>query len=202
MRTRRSPVLASLGIALIVLSLIAAGCTSASPFPDDAANFYESLDLESPTRAVETFSDAFARKDFMTVWLTLDKRAQFEFESSFNLLQYSHLIDMDAVPDMQAEIVAAYSYENRETTDRWYLFDRLMMIADRHDAYLIDLSGRVTPGDESMVGEDVEVLGVVEGIRGEVRFRLVESPSGRWRVYQVVVPGGDESAIPWSVPSG
>jgi hypothetical protein len=77
-----------------------------------------------------------------------------------------------------------------------------MMIADDHDAYLIDLSGEVTLGEESQVGDDVEVSSVVEGIEGEIRFRLVQSPSGRWRVFQVIVLGGDETAIPWSVPSG
>jgi len=74
-----------------------------------------------------------------------------------------------------------------------------MMIANRNDAYLIDLSGNVTPGNESSVGDDAEVVSVVEGIEGEVRFRLTQSPSGRWRVHQVIVPGGDEDIIPWSV---
>lgn len=187
---------------VLVFGLIGAGCTAVSSDSDGARNFYESLDLASPSAAVETFSDAFARNDFMTVWLTFDVTTQERIGDSFDLLQWPILIDTDAVPNMGSEMASILSLDNLETTDRWYLFDEIMMIADRNDAYLIDLSGDVTLGEESQVGDDVEVSSAVEGIDGEVRFSLVESPSGRWRVYQVIVPGGDETAIPWSVPSG
>lgn len=188
-------------IALVLaLGLIGAGCTAESSDSDGAMNFYESLDLTSPAAAVETFADAFARKDFMTVWMVLDVSTQERVEQSLNLLQWSGLIRIDAVPDWGSEIASFLSLENLETTDRWYIFDGIMMIADDHDAYLIDLSGGVIPGEESQVGDDVEVSGVVEGIEGDVRFRLVQSPGGRWRVRQVIVPGGDEDMIPWSVP--
>ncbi len=185
----------------LVLGLIGAGCTAESSSSDGAGNFYESLDLASPTAAVETFSDAFGRKDFMTVWLALDVRTQVMAGASFDLLQWSNVIDTAAVPDMRSELDSVLSFDSIESTDRWYVFDRIMMIADRNDAYLIDLSGDVTVGEELQVGDDVEVSGVVEGIDGAVRFRLTQSPSGRWRVHQVIVPGGDEGMIPWSVPS-
>ncbi|MFV1962427.1 MAG: hypothetical protein ACC658_11415, partial [Acidimicrobiia bacterium] len=184
---------------VLVLGLIGAGCSAESSDSDGAVNFYESLDLASPSAAVETFSDAFAQNDFMTVWLVLDITAQRRVEVYFDLLQWKMVIRTDAVPDMGSEIASALSLESLETTDRWYIFDRVMMIADRNDAYLVDLSGNVTPGNESSVGDDAEVVSVVEGIEGEVRFRLTQSPSGRWRVHQVIVPGGDEDIIPWSV---
>ncbi len=186
---------------VLMLALIGAGCTAESSDSSGARNFYESLDLASPSAAVETFADAFARKDFMTVWLTFDVRTQEMLGASFDLLQWRNVIDTDAVPNRGSEIASVLSFDNLETTDRWYIFDEFMMIADRNDAYLIDLSGDVTLGEESHVGDDVEVSSVVEGIDGEVRFRLTQSPSGRWRVYQVIVPGGDETAIPWSVPA-
>ena len=192
----------NLGVIALVLALglIGVGCTAKSSGSDGAVNFYESLDLASPSAAVETFSDAFARNDFMTVWLVLDRQAQFVASQHIDWLQYRNLIRTDAVPDMQAEVSSLFVLDDLETTDRWNIFSQIMMIADRNDAYLIDLSGEVTPGDESQVGEDVEVASVVEGIEGEVRFRLTESPSGRWRVHQVIVSGGDEDMIPWSVP--
>jgi len=52
---------------VLMLALIGAGCTAESSDSSGARNFYESLDLASPSAAVETFADAFARKDFMTV---------------------------------------------------------------------------------------------------------------------------------------
>lgn len=184
---------------LLVLGFSAAGCSGSSD-SDGAGNFYESLDLASPTAAVETFTDAFADKDFMTVWLAFDINAQNRVEHYSNLLQWPILLRTDAVPNHGSQIGSVLSFDNLETTDRWYIFDQMMMIADEHDAYLVDLSGDVAVGEESAAGDDVEVSTVVEGIDGEVRFRMVQSPSGRWRVLQVIVPGGDEDLIPWSVP--
>lgn len=185
---------------LLAASLIGASCSVDSQDSDGAANFYESLDLASPSEAVETFTDAFAEKDFMTVWLAFDINAQQRVENYFNLLQWPNLIRTDAVPNIGSETASILSLDNLETTDRWYLFDVMMTTADEHDAYLIDLSGAVTISEESQAGDDAEVSTVVEGINGDVRFRLVQSPTGRWRVYQVIVPGGDEDLIPWSVP--
>ncbi len=136
----------------------------------------------------------------MTVWLAFDINAQNRVEHYFNLLQWPILLRTDAVPNHGSQIGSVLSFDNLETTDRWYVFDQMMMIADEHDAYLVDLSGDVAVGEESAAGDDVEVSTVVEGIDGEVRFRMVQSPSGRWRVLQVIVPGGDEDLIPWSVP--
>ena len=88
---------------------------------------------------------------------------------------------------------------------QWSFFDDLMLAAARHEAFLIDLSGEVTIQSAAAgtpLGDDavVDVVGAVEGIDGEVIFRTVQAPSGRWRVRQVVVPGGDEEMIPWAVP--
>ena len=78
----------------------------------------------------------------------------------------------------------------------WYIFDRIMLLADQHDAFLVDLSGQVT----LEATESSDVLATVEGIEGEVVIKTTESPAGSWLVHQVIVPGGDEELIPWSVP--
>lgn len=185
---------------VLALGLIGAGCSAESSDSDGAVNFYESLDLASPSAAINTFSDAFARNDFMTVWLVLDRQAQLVAEQHINLLQYGNLIRRDDVPNIGAEVSSVFDLDGLETSDRWNMFSQFMMIGDDHDAYLIDLSGEVTLGDESLVGEHTEVVAAVEGIEGDVLFRLTQSPSGKWRVNQVIVPGGDEDMIPWSVP--
>ena len=45
------------------------------------------------------------------------------------------------------------------------------------------------------------MIAELEGVDGEVIIRLSKSPKGTWRVRQVIVPGGDETQIPWSVPT-
>jgi hypothetical protein len=119
-----------------------------------------------------------------------------------NLLAYDRLITANAVDDVSEELQQALSFETLETADPWYAFDQFMLIADRHDAFLIDLSGEVTPGEWEGAAGTAEVPAEVEGVDGEVAFRLVHSATGRWRVRQVIVPGGDTESIPWSVPAG
>jgi hypothetical protein len=98
------------------------------------------------------------------------------------------------------------SIENLEQSDLSYQFDMLMQGAQRHSRLLIDLSQGVTlrevmqprsSGEQSYV----EVIADVKGIQEPVVFRTVQGPSGRWRVLQVIVAGGDEMFLPWSIPS-
>jgi hypothetical protein len=46
----------------------------------------------------------------------------------------------------------------------------------------------------------MDVIAEVEGIQGVVIFRMVQAPSGNWRVYQVIVEDGDTEMVPWAVP--
>ena len=114
----------------------------------------------------------------MTVWLAFDINAQNRVEHYFNLRQWPILLRTDALPNHGSHIGSVLSFDNLETTDRWYIFDQMMMIADEHDAYLVDLSGDVAVGEESAAGDDVEVSTVVEGIDGEVRFRMCNHRAG------------------------
>jgi hypothetical protein len=87
--------------------------------------------------------------------------------------------------------------------DLMYLFDQIMLAAKKHSALLIDLSGEVTiissELSETTKEDALDIITNVEGIEGQVVFRMVQAPSGRWRVFQVIVPGGDEEMWPWGV---
>lgn len=168
--------------------------------PGEARTYYESLDLGSPEAAVATFTEAFAADDFMTVWLALDSEAQFRFQQYFNLLEYDGFIRTDAVPGFQDELRRIFDLDTMEMSyDGWYVFDQVMLLADRHGAFPIDLSGKVTLGDARIEGESAALTASVTGIGDGVEFRLERSPSGRWKVLQVLLPGGDPEAIPWGV---
>jgi len=104
--------------------------------------------------------------------------------------------------DLQDELHQAFDFESMETTDPWYMFDQLMLIADRHHAFPVDLSGKVIFEEAEASGDIAGLAAELEGIDGQVTFRMSQSPSGRWRVHQVIVSGGSEKSIPWSLPSG
>ena len=193
-----------LGVSGIALFLRPSAGENGSLSLGGARTYYEALDLSSPREAATTFVDAFSRDDFMTVWLVLDRSAQSEWQQDFNLLRYFQLIDTDAFADfgntLQAEFFPSDTWES---FDMWYLFDRLMLLADRYDAFLIDLGGQVTiTGETVSAGSGfTDVIAKVAGIDGDVTLRMTQSPSGVWRVRQVIVVGGDAQSIPWSTPS-
>jgi hypothetical protein len=192
-------------VVMLAMCLGVVGCSDdggAGPLPGGARTYYESLELGSPVAAAATFTDAFARDDFMTVWLVLDAQAQFAFQQYVNLIEYDGLIRSDAIEgDLAALLQEAWAVDNPDRSiDAWYLFDQVMLIADRHDAFSIDLSGEAVFGVAEPGNGYSDVPAEVEGIDGEVVFRVTGSEGDRWRVHQVIVPGGDEERIPWSVP--
>jgi hypothetical protein len=169
--------------------------------------FYETLDLDTPKSAVRTFTRAFQREDFMSVYLILATRTQFIIHQQINLMMYDQWFDTAYIEEIFEDVtVFSEGIGKAEHIDSgWYLFDQVMLAAKEHSALLIDLSGEVKIID-SYASEDigdleaVDVVATVEGIDGDVVFRMVQAPSGRWRVYQVIVEGGDEEMIPWAVP--
>ena len=172
--------------------------------------YYETLDLSSPEAAVTTLTDAFTRDDFLTVYLVLSNHSQFMWVQRLQLMQYDHLIQPDSFEIIRDDVsVFSGGIGKGEHVDAgWYIFDQIMLAAKRHDRLLIDLSGDITIIDNSSVDfgkydidEAVDVVAEVEGIEGEVIFRTIQAPSGRWRVYQVIVPEGDQEMVPWSVPN-
>jgi len=140
----------------------------------------------------------------MTVWLVLQADAQIQLQQALNMLQYDQFFDTVAFPEyrtaLETEFVDILSWDAR---DAWYIFDRIMLLADRHDAFLIDLSGQVNvTGESPSAGWGyTDLTAEVEGIDGDVTFRMTQAPSGRWQVFQVIVSGGEEQSIPWAVPT-
>ncbi len=179
---------------VVVAAMLGSGCGG-----NDARTFYESLDLETPEAAVATFAEAFARDDFMTVWLVLDTESQFRFQQELSLQQHENVLAPAGVDALQASPDSFYGLEQG---DPWYFFDRVMMLADEVDGFLIDLSAGIDIQEHVTSGDVATVTGRVGDIDEAVTFRLTRSNSGRWRVHQVAVPGGHPDLIPWSAPKG
>jgi len=171
--------------------------------------YYESLDLSTPEAAVHELCAAFRRSDYATVYLVLAPRTLFITQQNMNLLRWGYLVREEAADDVLQELcvvsegLGSCDYEG----ELMFWFDELMLGAEKHSAFLIDLRGKETitrrQSATTYDGEPaIDVTATVEGIYGEVVFRTIQIPvSGRWRVLQVIVPGGNEELIPWSVPA-
>ncbi len=171
--------------------------------------YYESLALDTPELAVETFVDAFQKDNFEALYLIFAPNTQRQITNSINLLQYQDFVkatDYEEANEIASDSVQSRPLNEWEHMTTGYRFDSLMLVARQHSAFLIDLSGHVSilrtvdfVDDDGKVFADV--ITDVEGIDGEVVFRMEQAPSGRWRVGQVILPGGDEDRVPWSVPA-
>ena len=122
-----------IGITLMVLLMTSACQFGELPDPDeegDARTYYESLNLETPEEAVQTFADAFQREDFMTVYLVLDieaqKRLRMENAQTFN---WRHLIGETADKALKNDI--DFTRLLNIQISPWYFFDRIMLYAAR-----------------------------------------------------------------------
>ena len=168
-----------------------------------ARTYYESLNLSTPEDAVQTFAAAFAKEDFPTVFMVFASKTQQKWKLLLDTFNTKWMVKADYAKQVIKAIPPLDQLESWETS---FIFDTIMLDAAQHDALLIDLRGDITIGTSTKLTmadgvEAVDITTTVDGIEGNVVFRLVQSPSKRWRVLQVIVQGGDESKLPWSVPS-
>ncbi len=184
--------------------LIGASCAGNT----QGRTYYETLDLATPQQAVTTFTQAFNRNDFWTVYLVLAPQAQYQWRVTMAMYKFELLLQADKGWDLVDGLEIFSSDMNtveHAPIDGGYIFDQIMQAAVEQDALLIDLHGKLTiiSSKESQTLDGVpavDVLANVGTLQG-ITFRTVQVPSGRWRVYQVILPGGDEEYYPWSVPA-
>lgn len=201
------------------IALLSLGTTSCSLFGiNQSRTYYDTLDLKTPEKAVKTFIKAYEERDFWTAWLVLSTRTQFVYHQRVNLLDYRELLKYESRSELVENIpILSQKLPGGEHSlgDIGYFFDALMLAASEHDMLLFDLSGVVvitssTPtsiptGSSGSSTEDaVDVTANVGKVQGII-FRMVQAPSGKWRVYQVILPGCDDhsdfSHIPWCIPA-
>jgi hypothetical protein len=179
---------------------------------------YESFDLSTPEAAVTTFIDLFQSRDYAGAFLIFAPESQGAWQSAINLIAVERIIQVESREQVMDALGEIIGFDHTETeqgvTNSPYLFDTIMLYAEQTNAFLIDLRGEVeiVGTEDSTVlprrnaedtSDDESPLPAVDVIvatdQGEIRFRMVQVPSGRWRVYQVIVPGGDEEMLPWAV---
>lgn len=196
---------------LALTSTLAIMCSSCSGSPTQEAvepeprTYYESLDLSSPESAIQTFVEAFSKDDFPTVWLILDGSAQFIWAQRLRLFEYNALIQADNWEVLRMDIstfAQGLGEGEHSEADTGYVFDQFMLAARKHSAFLIDLTGPVEilssePSVTRQGDPAVDVMARIQSIEDQVVFRMVQSPSGRWRVYKVFVPGRGDGLPPW-----
>ena len=108
--------------------------------------------------------------------------------------------EVDAI--LKDTAIAQGKFEHSGETS--YEFDELMLAAQAHDLMLVDLGGKLTIQSTQEARDTVgnpatDVLIQSSRYAEPLVFHMVQAPSGKWRVYQVIIPGGNEEFVPWAV---
>lgn len=133
----------------------------------------------------------------MDLWLSFSGQAQTRIAQDLSLLRYDRIVGSGAANDLQAWFQNEVRLETVEYLDEWWFFDQIMLIADRNNALLIDLSGDLTIKDEEIEDDTAIAFADVSGIAGDVEFHMSESATGRWRIETVSVPGTTDGPASW-----
>ena len=166
---------------------------------NEGRTYFETLDLETPEEAVQTFTEAFQRQDFMTVYLVLDAGTQRQLRiENARTFQWKHLIgeraSQDLFDDLDLKVLIEIQF------DFWYVFDQIMLHAARQDDLIIDLKGDldILRNEESKIPDGrqaTDVITKMEGVSGEVIFYVVKDSDNHWRIYSVSAP--EEGVDAW-----
>ena len=170
--------------------------------PESPRTYYESLNLFTPEEAVSTFLEAYKQENYTAIWLIFSIQAQEAWYDQFATLQPT--LYYGAPEYWWGQNCGSFDSFLHDTS-KGSLFDLMMLFGKDCDILPFNIRGRVNVNrtEETLTGlgeNAVDVYTKIDGIEGEVIFRLTETTSGRWRVHQVIFPGGDEEIIPWSHP--
>ena len=195
---------------ILALMFLLAGCGISSNTSSDARTYYDSLVLDTPEDAVESFISAYQRSDFPTVYLILSPRAQRAWQENYILRNWHLLIHVNSPDDPQVRTlveetsIAGGQFEHSGQTS--YEFDEIMLAAQKYGLLWVNLSGttkvqETKPARDTVGNPATDVIVDSNQYDEELVFRTVQAPSGKWRVYQVFLPGGSEDFVPWAIPA-
>lgn len=186
---------------LIAVCAFAAGLwvTSTRAQTDAPRTQYEGLALSTPVEAVETFIDLFERGDYPALFLVLSPDAQANWRRRpMATFDYSTWFTNPDLLDQVATLNSDLPDEHDPSVIT-HIFDEAMVLAEANDAFVIDLRGTADIGGLEMEADGTRAAVQARLADGTpVIFALEQAASERWRVRQVIVPGGDLDILPWS----
>lgn len=179
--------------------------------PSSGSHAYDRLDLQSAEAALRTFLSAYRRGDYVAAFWILAPASQAAF--------YTHLsrFDMRRVARVNAESALMHAAEmipspaQMDQTDLSFIFAHAMAVARRLDIMPLNLAGLpedLSPANVPRVGTRnqladgrVEFSVPLPAYRAPVVFRMVQRAQGRWRLEQVLPPGGVLDSLPFGLPT-
>jgi len=197
--------------AVLFAAAPAAAQATSRPVPSSGSVAYDRLDLKTPESALRTFLTAYRRGDFVTAFWVLTPVSQTAF--------YTHLARFDLSRVARVPASSAYMHaaemipapSQMDQTDISFVFAHAMTVARRLDLMPLNLAGMpedMSPANMPRLGNRIQLTdGKVEfsvplqAYRSPVVFRMVQAAHGRWRLEQVLPPGGAVDSLPFGLPT-
>lgn len=170
---------------------------------------FDRLDLSTPDAALRAFLTAYRDGDFVTAFWIFTPETQDEIlrqVATFAVDRLARRPGSGRLAILSEMIPATAGMVQR---DHSFLFANIMQVARRRGLQPLDLSGLPQDlsaanvpdlGRRTQTTDGVTEIAVVLGAyRGPVVFRMTGPVAGRWRLRQVVPPGGDPTSIPFGL---
>ena len=194
---------------LIALALMGVWSVEAASVQGTA---YDRLDLSSPAAAVDAFLRAYKKGDYVAAFWVFSLPAQRSWREHVNRLDFSRIVRGDFAKlrslDLFDEMVP--EPDGYEQEDISFLFAHMMNIAAAHALLPLDVTGWVDDppaGDKPPAGAvafptgtAADILVRLKAYPESVQFKLEISPLGKWRIRQIILPGGNDKTLPWGLP--
>jgi hypothetical protein len=197
---------------LLLLGIVAAATSSAR-----AGDFsiegtaYEKLDLSSPEAAVRTFISAYRAGDFVTAYWIFTRATQRDWREHFDATDIRQIsrVELPSGGQIKIELIKALFPPEKqwEQEEGSFLFASFMQGARRRNILPLDVTGfaplltapPMHKAAPQRADGSVDIAVDLPSYPRPVIFRLERSPLGRWRVRQIIPPGGDETSLPFGI---
>jgi hypothetical protein len=170
---------------------------------------YDRLDLSSPEAALRAFLTAYRDGDYVAAfWIfTADTQDEvFRHAAQLNMDRLARLPAQGRLAIMTEMIPPTAEVDQRDYS---FLFANIMQVAKRRGLMPLDITGLpddLSPANVPSLGQRTETTdGITEiamtlrAYREPVVFRLQRARTGRWRLRQVLTPGGDPASRPFGL---
>jgi hypothetical protein len=199
-------------IQLVLLLLLLSCSTFDRPnnpeTPSLFRSYYDTLPLDLAEQTTRKFVQAFQEHDFVTVYMMLAPIIQQRLTNNPMTLFDSIILEESFEKNEALQLVwhDRLLKDNEHFMDTLNLFDAMMLTAAQHSALSAHLPGELTilSANETRLQTGhtaIEIVTSFTEIEEPIVFRLVRSPRGKWRVFQVVWPDGNQERYPWALPA-
>ncbi len=201
----------------VVAFVLASAVGVATPLPARADSIsgsvaYDKLNLTTADAALRTFLTAYRQGDFVTAYWIFAPSTQAAWFDHLMTFRLGSLLKNFKFGDAALNNELFPRTADMDQTDNSFVFAAAMAGAGRRGMLPVDIDG--LPADLSQ--QNVPVLGAktqttagdvdfavaLKNYSGPVVFRMRLAKSGRWRLLQIIPPGGDEKSIPFGLTEG